>query len=101
MIRLIIALASLAVAQSALAATEWNCVNACRRGGFQWQYCVQQCSYDDNPYSQQRMQPQQPQQPEQLPRKQRARQTEWNCVNACTQRGFLRNYCVQQCSYGE
>jgi len=94
--RIAITLTLLAIATAANAGTDYQCVNDCTRKGYMYQYCQSLCSYDDNPSRQQPVQPQNPYQTPQLPR---APQTDYQCVNDCTNKGYLYQYCQQRCSY--
>lgn len=69
----------------AFAGVDYSCVNDCTAKNYQYNYCVQACSFDD-PW----------QTPQQQPRQ---KQTDYVCVNDCTKRGYLYNYCVERCSY--
>lgn len=43
--KLIIILSLLAIAKSAIAATDYNCMNRCLKTGDSYQMCLQECGY--------------------------------------------------------
>lgn len=76
-------LLTLFVISPAYAGTDYKCVNDCTSKGYQYQYCLELCSYNTTPQVPQRSTP----------------RIDYKCVNDCTQKGYQYQYCVQQCSY--
>ena len=80
-----------AIAGNAVAGIDFQCANDCSALGHDRQYCVSQCSYNDNT-----MQPQ-PAQP--VPQMPNAQQTDSQCLNKCTQEGSPYPLCQKRCSH--
>ena len=78
---------------TAVAATDFKCMNNCTSQGYLYNYCLSQCSYDNSP------QTYQPQTNQQQPQLQRVPQTDFKCVSDCTSKGYQYGYCKDRCSY--
>jgi hypothetical protein len=64
--------------------TDFGCVGNCTAKGYQYAYCLSQCSYGDSA----------PQ-----PGNSGIHGTDYKCVNDCTQKGYQYNLCKERCSY--
>ena len=64
-------------------ATDYKCVNDCTAQHYQYQFCVEKCSYSTKLPS--------------LPPP--GHGVDYKCVNDCTQKGYLYNYCRNRCTF--
>lgn len=98
MYRLIIAVVVIFMTGSVTyAGTDYNCLNECTQKGHMYGYCKSQCSWDDqqpsvNPYRQGQGQGQYVPPPP-------MKQTDYQCLNECTRRGYMYAFCQERCSY--
>ena len=81
---------------SAYAATDYRCVSDCTGKGYNYNYCVQKCSYD-SPGTTPNTTPEK--QDSRLRYLQPSKKVDPFCVSDCTYKGFLYNYCKEKCSY--
>ena len=60
--------------------TDYTCVSNCTSQGYQYQFCVDKCSFPDNPPP-------------------TSNQVDYKCVSDCTSQGYQYSYCLARCSY--
>jgi hypothetical protein len=96
MLKVILVLLVSAIAGVAYGGTDYQCVNNCTGKGYLYQYCMSQCSYDDNPHQQQPSSPLQSQNPYTITP---TPQTDYKCLSDCTSKGYLYQLCKERCSY--
>lgn len=88
----------LVIADVSNAATDFTCLNDCTQKGYMYNYCQERCSYNANPNQQQQNQQQQQLIPNQIKPVPISR-IDFKCLNDCTSKGYMYNYCKEQCTY--
>ena len=87
----------------AIADTDYKCVNDCTRNGYNYGYCLNQCSFYGPGDKAKELMKQGPFQPHSLKQwptpSPSVPSVDYKCMRGCEAKGYLYNYCEQSCSY--
>jgi hypothetical protein len=94
-----------AVSTDAFVKVDYKCVKDCTAKGYTYSYCYSSCLYDDKPYQQQQpileqnkyQKSQRSEKPQRSEKSKKSRLVH-KCLNDCKARGYVDQFCQQQCS---